>query len=339
MHAANNMTPQEAVNRMMSTAMSLKEQHVSDESATIEVRQAPVHYEHLVTVLEPTVEQYKMHLNTAVSPLKFIDIDTILQKPSTSSNVDTLLKAESKKSANAEHRIVVLEGLSQNFQNAITWSLRKVKKLASDHEASSVTNVEVVRQDEENEQVLTIMDADAIIPELLQVAATASKLKLENVSVSLMKQGDTSHQQLVIEYESNTDEAADINLAHLVYEQPPERREQQVWLRRSRFTDENDRNVTAVFVEVEANCPDQAVEIVASVNRPIDEDKFIDAETSQSLEESSSAIGNQPPKFFRQLQDSSAVVGNTAQLKCICMGTPTPDFVWRVDGDEIKPNE
>lgn len=62
----------------------------------------------------------------SVPTMKFIDLETILQRPGTSSSANTLITSPFKGSANAEHRIVVLEGASQNFQNAMTLSLKKV---------------------------------------------------------------------------------------------------------------------------------------------------------------------------------------------------------------------
>lgn len=75
------------------------------------------------------------------------------------------------------------------------------------------------------------------------------------------------------------------------------------WSRRTKYSDEDDQHVVAVFVEVDANCPDQSVEIVASVNLPfeptdIQADKpSIAEEISESVTESSSAIGLQPPRY------------------------------------------
>lgn len=40
---------------------------------------------------------------------------------------------------------------------------------------------------------------------------------MENVTVSLVKQGDTAHQELVIEYESCFEDAVEFNLSQLVY--------------------------------------------------------------------------------------------------------------------------
>ncbi|VDM73347.1 unnamed protein product, partial [Strongylus vulgaris] len=80
---------------------------------------------------------------------------------------------------------------------------------------------------------------------------------LENVTVSLVKQPDTAHHELVIEYESHVEDSADFNLSQLIYSQAQEAEEKpEVWSRRSRYS-EIDENVVAVFVEVDANCPDQ----------------------------------------------------------------------------------
>ncbi|KAL6741661.1 hypothetical protein Aduo_014893 [Ancylostoma duodenale] len=331
-------------NIVVNSTISLKEQ-INEEATTIDVRRPFTQFNHAVTVVEPEVVQLGLRLPApSVPTMKFIDLETILQRPGTSSSANTLITSPSKGSANAEHRIVVLEGASQNFQNAMTLSLKKVQRLATESaEPSSFAQVEILRPNEANEAVVKIVDAEKIIPDLLRVAAAASKLKLENVTVSLVKQPDTAHHELVIEYESHVEDAADFNLSQIVYDHPQEERKEEVWSRRSRFS-EVDENVVAVFVEVDANCPDQSVEILATVNAPLEEK--IDskrpfspdvAEVSVSeITESSLATGQQQPRFFRELKDCSTVVGKTVQFKCIVSGLPTPEVKWYVDGDVIQ---
>ena len=59
---------------------------------------------------------------------------------------DTLLQRPSRKSANAEHRIVILEGVSNTFNDAITWSIKKVKKaLGEDSHHTTHAIIEVCR--------------------------------------------------------------------------------------------------------------------------------------------------------------------------------------------------
>lgn len=255
---------------------------------------------------------------------------------------------KSRKTANAQHRIVVLQGMSNTFHNAITWSLKKVKKLVGDAEAKAYADVEVVKQDETNEQVMTIIDNDTIVPQLLQVAAAANKLKLENVSVALVKDGDRAHQELVIEYESSIDEPMIDplhNTSHLIFQQQqPTGPEQHTWSRRTKF-EEDEAHVVAVFVEVDANCPDQSVEIVATVNAAYEGDGQHEnvgdepmTEVSQSLATESSAAP-QAPKFLRKLVNCFGRIGEPVQLKCLVAGMPQPEIEWTVDGDPIMPNE
>ncbi|KAK5968588.1 hypothetical protein GCK32_008491, partial [Trichostrongylus colubriformis] len=315
--------------------------------ATIDVRRPNAQFDHVVTVVEPEVIQLGLRLPSPNVPsMKFIDLETILQRPGTSSSANTLISSPQRGSANAEHRIVVLEGVSQKFHNAMTLSLKKVHKLATESaEPSTFVQIEIIKPNETSEEVLTIVNTEKLIPDLLRVAAAASKLKMENVTVSLVKQGNTAHQELVIEYESHVEDAAAFNISHLVYEGHPYEvsSRQETWSRRSRFSDK-DENVVAVFMEVDASCPDQSVEIVASVSSPTQEkvgrpptspspDKM---EASESLTESSSAMGQQIPRFVKTLQDCHTVIGRSAQLKCIVSGMPPPEVAWYVDGDVIQ---
>ncbi|NP_001346724.1 Ig-like domain-containing protein [Caenorhabditis elegans] len=343
------MEPIEATNLLLNTALQLKNEHVCDETTTVIVTQQPQKYDQLVTVVESNIEYHALRLSTSSSsPLKFIDLETIIQKPSTScESIDRMFVEKSKRTANAQHRIVVLQGMSNTFHNAITWSLKKVKKLVGDAEAKAYADVEVVKQDETNEQVMTIIDNDTIVPQLLQVAAAANKLKLENVSVALIKEGDRAHQELVIEYESSIDEPMFEpvhNTSHLTFhQQQPTGPDQHVWSRRSKF-EEDEAHVVAVFVEVDANCPDQSVEIVATVNaayegdnrQGIEDEPF--TEVSQSLATESSAAP-QAPKFLRKLVNCFGRIGEPVQLKCLIAGMPQPEIEWTVDGDPIVPND
>ncbi|ETN77063.1 immunoglobulin I-set domain protein [Necator americanus] len=296
-------------NIVVQSAISLKEQ-INEEATTIDARRPSTQFDHTVTVVEPEVIQLGLHLPEPSTPtMKFIDLETILQRPGTSSSANTLISSPSKGSANAEHRIVLLEGASQNFQNAMTLSLKKVRKLPPETtEPSSFAQVEIFKPNETSEAVVKIVDAEKIIPDLLRVAAAASKLKLENVTVSLVKQPNTAHHELVIEYRSDVEDAAEFNLSQIIYSHPEEN-----------------------------------VEILATVNSPVEE-KVENKRTpspdftefSESATESSYATGQQQPKFFRTLTDCSAVVGKTVQFKCIVSGMPTPEVKWYVDGDVIQ---
>ncbi|KAK6038097.1 hypothetical protein COOONC_24397 [Cooperia oncophora] len=268
---------------------------------TIDVRKPDVQFDHVVTVVEPEVVQLGLRLS---SPIHRLGDDTTTA--GTSSSANTLITSPQRGSANAEHRIVVLEGVSQKFHNAMTLSLKKVQKLATESaEPSTFVQIEIIKPNESSEEVLTIVDAEKLIPDLLRVAAAASKLKMENVTVSLVKQGDTAHQELVIEYESHIEDAVDFNLSHFVYEghKSEVSTRQERWSRRSRYSDVDDK-VVAVFMEVDATCPDQSVEIVASVSMPaevkVDRPPATPSpemmEVSESLTESSNAVGQQIPR-------------------------------------------
>ncbi|VDL78997.1 unnamed protein product [Nippostrongylus brasiliensis] len=289
------------------TEKVMSQEIVNEEDATVDVRKPDVLFEHVVTVVEPEVVQLGLHLPAVSVPsMKFIDLETILQRPGTSSSANTLITSPNRGSANAEHRIVV-------------------RKLATESaEPTAFVQVEIIKPSEAKEEKLTIVNHEKIIPDLMRVAAAASKMKLENVTVSLVRQGATSHQELVIEYESCVEDSAEFNLSQLVYSPPKEdSSSQEVWSRRSRYS-KVDENVVAVFMEVDANCPDQCVEVVASVSIPLQEKVEGQRspspelmEVSESITESSSAIGQQVPRFFRTLNNCEAVIGRSAQFKCI----------------------
>uniref|UniRef100_A0A0N4W175 TITIN protein n=1 Tax=Haemonchus placei TaxID=6290 RepID=A0A0N4W175_HAEPC len=297
---------------------------------TIDVRKPDIQFDHVVTVVEPEVVQLGLRLpSPSVPSMKFIDLETILQRPGTSSSANTLISSPQRGAANAEHRIVLLEGMSQKFHNAMTLSLKKVKRLATESaEPSSFVQVEIIKPNETSEEVLTIVNAEKLIPDLLRVAAAASKLKMENVTVSLVKQGDAAHQELVIEYESHVEDAANFNLSQLLYESPLREvsSRQETWSRRSRFSDV-DENVATVFMEVDANCPDQSVEIVASVSTPLE----------TKVDRSPSSPSPERVEVSESLTESSSatVIGRSAQFKCIVTGMPPPEVAWYVDGDVI----
>ncbi|GMS79698.1 hypothetical protein PENTCL1PPCAC_1873, partial [Pristionchus entomophagus] len=388
------------VNELMSAALAVKEELKSDEESNVEIRRPTAIYEKIVTVVEP--EQVELHLHTSAPGgeihHRFINLETILQKPGTSNaSFDTAICRPGKRNANAEHRIVVLEGTSQNFSDAMTWSLKKVKRAMEDGRTTPTTNasVEIRRPGDTAEQITTIAEPEEYIPELLQIASSASKLKMSNVTVSLVRAGDVAHQELVIEYESNVEDDADLAVKQLVFPgfssrdearwnkprrdlfsaseslntaaasaalppaSPHFRLQQQVQLPSPER--QSDPNVVAVFVEVEAACPDQSVEIVAVVATPLtgqetsagpagSYDRGLQprgsvAESASSMNdehsnmisisESSSGTGFEAPKFIRILTDSSARAGEPAVFKCLVRGVPMPEVRWSVDGDEI----
>ncbi|GMR58651.1 hypothetical protein PMAYCL1PPCAC_28846, partial [Pristionchus mayeri] len=384
------------VNELMSAALAVKEDLKSDEESNVEIRRPTAIYEKIVTVMEP--EQVELHLHTSAPGggihHRFINLETILQKPGTSSaSADTSISHLGKRNANAEHRIVVLEGTSQNFSDAMTWSLKKVKRAMEEGRSTPTTNafVEIRRPGDTAEQVTTIAEPEEYIPELLQIASSASKLKMSNVTVSLVRAGDVAHQELVIEYESNVEYDADLAVKQLVFPgfsshdearwnkprrdlfsasesmeaisalPPPSphfQLQQQVQMQSPER--QSDPNVVAVFVEVEAACPDQSVEIVAVVATPLTGQET-SAEPSNdrlpqprgsvaesassitddhsnmiSISESSSGTGFEAPKFIRILTDSSARAGEPAVFKCLVRGVPMPEVRWSVDGDDLS---
>uniref|UniRef100_A0A914P7W1 Ig-like domain-containing protein n=1 Tax=Panagrolaimus davidi TaxID=227884 RepID=A0A914P7W1_9BILA len=75
------------------------------------------------------------------------------------------------------------------------------------------------------------------------------------------------------------------------------------------------------------------------------EDRFHDPSTvhdeqSQStITETSTSGINQAPSFRQEIQNATFVAGQSAQLKCIVAGNPSPQVEWFVDGDLIVSNE
>ena len=59
----------------------------------------------------------------------------------------------------------------------MTWSLRKMQRLAEE-EGIANANIEIIRPPESSFEATVVVDAEKIIPDLLQVAAAASKLKV-----------------------------------------------------------------------------------------------------------------------------------------------------------------
>ncbi|CAJ0570814.1 unnamed protein product, partial [Mesorhabditis spiculigera] len=359
--AAQQLTvPLQGVNEVLSTVLAIKHQHKAYEAANVEVRRTPYTSEHVVTVLEGELENISLHINVpSTGAHATIGLDTVLQRPSTSQAADTSVKpSKSKKKARAEHRIVILEGVSKSFKEAITWSIKKVQK-ALGLQASKKTgsSFELSKPGEEAEDVTATLEMEECVPELLSIAASAAQVKLQNVTVSLVKQGDAAHQELVIAFEGAEDEEADApqnehGVADLVFDNETSRNE-EVFRRAPRdyanAEEEDDEvSVVAVFVEVDASCPDQSVEIVATVSSPDDEEEIppsaaeeppkMRAERSFSISESiSTAL--QPPKFHRKLTDKQANPGEPTTFKCIVTGMPTPEVAWTVDGDVIKQGE
>ncbi|VDM15696.1 unnamed protein product [Wuchereria bancrofti] len=60
---------------------------------------------------------------------------------------------------------------------------------------------------------------------------------------------------------------------------------------------------------------------------------------SISWSESSSTGLFQVPKFIKTLENTTAIVGQCHQFKCIVSGTPAPVIRWYVDGDIIHNSD
>ncbi|VDM99464.1 unnamed protein product, partial [Thelazia callipaeda] len=210
-------------------------------------------------------------------------------------------------------------------------------------------NVEVYRPAESGEYETTIIDRTQAVPSLLAISALASRLKMISIYVTFTKKDDVAHQAIIIEYESVVEEEATLNLTMLTAPRFYSK-EEDVWSYRKKHqeVDDNRKNVVAVFVEVEATCPDQTVELIASINLPPSAPGVIDGtqsaqsvfeSSSFSWSESSSAGMIQAPRFIKALENTTAVTGQCHRFKCIVVGSPTPTVRWYVDGDAIHNSD
>ena len=46
-----------------------------------------------------------------------------------------------------------------------------------------------------------------------------------------------------------------------------------------------------------------------------------------------------PPKFTKELKDTSCLLENRIEISCTANGIPTPTFTWSKDGKKLAPNE
>uniref|UniRef100_A0A914YBH0 Ig-like domain-containing protein n=1 Tax=Panagrolaimus superbus TaxID=310955 RepID=A0A914YBH0_9BILA len=72
---------------------------------------------------------------------------------------------------------------------------------------------------------------------------------------------------------------------------------------------------------------------------PIHEPLTLDERSQSTITETSTSGINQAPSFRQEIQNATFVAGQSAQLKCIVAGNPSPQVQWFVDGDEIQSNE
>ncbi|MCP9264542.1 Titin [Dirofilaria immitis] len=318
--AANTIDLQkvEIVNELISAIMATKEKfHEAYAEANVDVIRPDAAFDHFITVVESEDEHLKVHLVAPVLVRNLATFDFHFQRKRES------LRAES----------VYIEHLRRN-----------VSKEATENDIAH-TNIKVHKPEEIGEYATTIVDTRKIAPELFAIAAAASKLKLINIFVTFTKKGDMAHQALVIEYENVVEDEAILNVAMLTA--PGLRSKQEsVWSYEKKYekAEEIEANVVAVFVEVDAICPNQTIELVASVSLPPSIPGITDAaRSSQPLLEPSSVSWSESsstvPKFIKALETTTAVVGQFHQFKCIVSGTPAPRIRWFVDGDVIRDSE
>ncbi|VDK48693.1 unnamed protein product, partial [Anisakis simplex] len=337
----------EEVNELFTSVLARKDEHQAHEVANVEVRRPPSQFDHTTTVMESEVAHLCAHYTaptTSRSEIVVVEVNLVKYSPVLSDRVTRIQRPIRR--ATAEQRIVILEGVTESFSEEVFWSLKKIQKAVT-HTGEAITNanIEVRKPFEQGEHITTIIDKVKIIPEILAIAAAATKIQITNVYITLTKKGEVAHQALVIEYESYIEDEASLNIALLTVPAFHSKQE-EIWTRETRIKETYDeRNIVAVFVEVDANCPNQSVELVASVNIPVISNANLSGiqrwstssvvERSDSITESSSYGVFEAPRFLKQLENVTTAIGNALQFKCIVSGMPMPEIRWFVDGDEI----
>uniref|UniRef100_A0A914ZVR6 Titin n=1 Tax=Parascaris univalens TaxID=6257 RepID=A0A914ZVR6_PARUN len=347
-HAVTSVeiTQLQAVNELLSSVLARKDEHLAYEVANVEVRRPPSKFDHTTTVVECEIAHITAYFTAPTTATEeIIVVELSLSKCSQVRSEEITQIEQPIRRAFGEQRIVILEGSAQSFSEAVTWSLRRVRKAASiSGEALTNANIEVRKPSERGEHVTTFIDSSTIMQEILAIAAAATKMKITSVFITLTKKGEVAHQALVVEYESFVQEEAALNIALLTVP-AVHLKQEETWTRETKIVETHgEGNVVAVFVEVDANCPDQSVELVASVSVPVlsnenllevQKSSYSILEKSASISESSSLGILQAPKFLKKLKNVTSIIGNALQFKCIVSGTPMPEVRWFVDGDEI----
>lgn len=78
--------------------------------------------------------------------------------------------------------------------------------------------------------------------------------------------------------------------------------------------------------------------MITAPEEPLPEEPPRTDDTSQLITTEISEHG-QKPVFRKQLEDSTLIIGQGGQLKCIVSGIPPPEVAWFVDGDQIVESE
>ncbi|CAG9532189.1 unnamed protein product, partial [Cercopithifilaria johnstoni] len=342
----------EVVNELISTIMATKGKfREAYAEADVDVRRPDSIFDHFITVVESEHEYLKIHLVASVVVRNLATSDFHLQQKPESFHAESVYNEYLRANATAEQRIIILQSSFQKFSETITWELKKVAKEAIESGTTVAhANIKVYKPEEIGEHETTISDARKMVPELFAIAAAASKLKLTSVFVTFTKKGDVAHQALVIEYESFVADEATLNVAVLTAPGFHSRQE-SIWSYEKKYekSEETEPNVVAVFLEINATCPNQMVELIASVSLPPSAPGIMDvthssqshfeSPSSVSWSESSSAGLLQVPQFIKRLENMSAIVGEFHQFKCIVSGAPAPMIRWYVDGDIIHDSD
>nr|CDQ05432.1 Bm6219, isoform k [Brugia malayi] len=336
----------EIVNELISTIMATEEKfREAYAEANVDVRCPDAIFDHFIKIIESEQENLSIHLIAPILVKNLVTSDFHLQQKSESLHAESIFIEYPRKNATAEQRIVILQSSFQKFSEAITWNLKKISKETTEDDITVAhATIKVYKPEEIGEYVTTVVDTRRMVPELLAIAAAASKLKLTSVFVTFTKKGDVAHQALVIEYESFVEDEATLNVAMLTAPGFHSKQE-SIWSYEKKYekSEETEANVIAVFVEVNATCPNQMIELIASVSLPPTVHDITDVTqplqplepSSISWSESSSTGLFQVPKFIKTLENTTAIVGQCHQFKCIVSGTPAPVIRWYVDGDVI----
>lgn len=83
-------------------------------------------FDHVITVIEPELHRAEVKLVAPKLKQRLVRVDVQMECQPESLRAEVTVVQHLRRHARAEQRIVILEGLTQKFTEAITWSLKKV---------------------------------------------------------------------------------------------------------------------------------------------------------------------------------------------------------------------
>uniref|UniRef100_A0A914WIF3 Ig-like domain-containing protein n=2 Tax=Plectus sambesii TaxID=2011161 RepID=A0A914WIF3_9BILA len=306
-----------------------KTQTTANAVVNVEAHRPNAAFDHVLKIVEPELESTVSDSYFATKTQEQFVADNVnIAKSPEKGEKTVILHAPSLHTAHDELKIVQLESAQTSFVHTETWSETKLKATSiAEGAATAVANVEVRRPEDTAEHILTVYESARLSPDSANFVETYSSDQLVALSISLTRPGDYAEQAVILSGESMQRSATELDMTLL----------QAVF---SQEFSEQTALLDEMSVEIDANCPAQTSELVASVTMPERLVHLIDirqiSPDRSSISETSSTGFNQPPRFVQQLTDQSVSVGQTTQLKCIVTGWPMPEVNWFVDGDQIN---